>query len=276
MTRNLTCHGDRRSAYLRRESVRRGLIALLATVCVLATQPAEAQTWPPAVSRWQSALATFAAADRERPPGQDGVLFVGSSTIRLWSRLAEDFSHHPVVINRGFGGSTLADCQAHARQLVVPYRPRHVLVYAGENDLAEGRTPLQVRDSFEAFVKVVRAELPGSRISYISVKPSPLRVALLNKVRETNALIAEYVATVPNAEYIDTFTPMLDASGLPRAEFFRADMLHLNDAGYRLWQTVIGAHLPVLPTPAPAPMGAPLVAPATGGLPLTPAPVSWK
>ena len=196
-----------------------------------------------AVTRWKSSLSAFADADKTLAPGTDGVLFVGSSTIRFWTHLAQDFRQLPVVINRGFGGSTMADCSLFTGELVTRYKPRHVLVYAGDNDLAEGRTPLQVMESFAHFASTVRAALPDTRISYISVKPSPSREALLPKIRETNNIIAAYIRTLGNSEYIDIYTPMLGADGRPRPELFLADKLHMNETGYRLWQTVISSHV---------------------------------
>jgi len=198
---------------------------------------------PAAYARWQSSMDAFAAADQERQPQADGVLFVGSSTIRMWSDLRDDFRQVPVVINRGFGGSTMADCNYFVKSLVVQYRPRHVMVYAGDNDLAEGRTPAQVLESFQSFVAAVRTALPQTRISYISIKPSPLRAGLLPKTREANALLADYVRTLPHSDYIDIFTPMMQADGTPRSELFGADRLHMNDAGYDLWRSVISSYV---------------------------------
>ncbi|MCS4509441.1 SGNH/GDSL hydrolase family protein [Xylophilus ampelinus] len=215
-----------------------------------------ARAIPAAELRWQSSMAAFAASDRDKAPASDGVLFVGSSTIRMWTDLAQDFRKQPVVINRGFGGSTMADCNYFVKQLVLQYKPRQVLVYAGDNDLAEGRTPEQVLESFQGFVRTVRSELPDTRIDYISIKPSPLRASLMPKVREANALLAAYLRTVPNAQYIDVFTPMLDATGAPRMELFGHDRLHMNEAGYDLWQSVIGAYVD-------APNGSPADRPAT-------------
>ena len=194
----------------------------------------------------------FSAADKLRQPQPDGVLFVGSSSIRFWAHLSQDFQSMPVVINRGFGGSTMADCHHFVQQLVVQYRPRQVMVYAGDNDLAEGRTPAQVLESFQGFVRAVRAELPGARIGYISIKPSPARASLLPQVRETNALLESFVATLPNADYIDIFTPMLDAQNEPRADLYGPDRLHMNAAGYALWRGVIGPY--VVPGEPKAPM----------------------
>ncbi|MCZ2495958.1 GDSL family lipase [Xylophilus sp. Kf1] len=196
--------------------------------------------------RWHSSMAAFAASDLERAPVTEGVLFVGSSTIRMWSHLAQDFRQLP-VLNRGFGGSTMADVQYFAPQLVLKYKPRQVLVYAGDNDLAEGRSPQQVVESFRAFVDQVRRELPETRISYISIKPSPSRAGLLPKIREANGLLAAYVHSLPNAAFIDIFTPMLDTAGAPRMDLFGPDRLHMNDAGYALWTSIVSAY--VTPTP---------------------------
>ena len=205
---------------------------------------APAQTVLPAgYSRWQASMDAFAAADKLRQPQPDGVLFVGSSSIRYWAQMAQDFATTPVVINRGFGGSTMADCHHFVRQLVLQYQPRQVMVYAGDNDLAEGRTPAQVLESFQGFVRAVRAELPHARIGYISIKPSPARASLLPQVRETNALLQAYVATLPNADFIDIFGPMLDAEGQARADLYGPDRLHMNAAGYSLWRSVIGPYV---------------------------------
>jgi len=205
-----------------------------------------------ALNRWHGEFDAFARADREHPPGSGGVLFVGSSTIRFWTHLAQDFPQQPVLINRGFGGSTMAECSLFARELVVRYRPREVFVYAGDNDIAEGRAPIDVLESFASFVNTVRAALPDTRIAFISVKPSPSREKLMPQIRETNNVIEAYLSRLPNSEYIDVFTPMLAADGRLRPELFRGDMLHMNDDGYRLWQSIIGPHLPPPPVQADA------------------------
>ncbi len=189
-----------------------------------AAEAAAARDYLAAKDRWHNELAASARADQERFPAPGGVVFVGSSTVRMWTRLQQDFARVPGgVINRGFGGSTLQDCSLFARDLVVRYKPRQVMVYAGDNDLAEGRTPLQVLDSFARFANAVRAELPDARISYISVKPSPSREQLMPQIRETNHVISAYLNLLPNSEFIDIYTPMLGADGRPRMELFRGD-----------------------------------------------------
>ena len=192
---------------------------------------------------WEQTAAVFDAADREHAPPPGGVLFVGSSSIRLWDSLQNDFAALPVVINRGFGGSKLSDCVHHLDRLVFPYRPRLVLVYAGDNDLAAGRTADDILARFKAFAEGVHAELPETRIAFISIKPSPARAALIPEVRRANALVRDYAATLPNTEFIDVFTPMLGIDGRPRTELFREDALHLNARGYELWRTVIAPYV---------------------------------
>ncbi|KAF1043775.1 SGNH/GDSL hydrolase family protein [Xylophilus sp.] len=209
-----------------------------------------------AYTRWRTSIDAFAEQDREHPPTAGAVLFVGSSTIRFWSHLAQDFRQVPVVMNRGFGGSTMNDCSLLVRDLVTRYKPSQVLVYAGDNDLAEGRTPRQVLASFQYFVKVLREELPDVRLAYISIKPSPSRAALLPRIRETNALLADYVATLPNAKYIDIFTAMLGEDGQPRRDLFLGDALHMNAAGYAIWQGVITSYLGGGPVPLPGSVNA--------------------
>ena len=210
---------------------------------------------------WDAALAQFAAADRQHPPEPGAVLFVGSSSIRLWNRLQQDFNFLPAVLNRGFGGSTMADCQQLVYPLVVRYQPRHVVLYAGENDLADGRSPEQVLESLRGFVEALRSELPEVRLTYVSIKPSPSRAALLPKVREANRLAAEYVAGLPRASFVDVFTPMLDATGAPRAELFGPDRLHMNGEGYALWRAALAQHVAV-PQAVAAPAPPPALAPA--------------
>jgi len=193
-------------------------------------------------SRWREAFDAFAEADRIGAPAPGGVLFVGSSSIRLWDNLERQFDG-ATILKRGFGGSRMIDCRQYLSRLVVPYKPKLVVIYAGDNDLAEGRSPEQVAADFGAFVDGVRAELPAARIAYLSIKPSPSRQHLLPAVRQANALIAAYTREGTNLDYIDIHSPMLDAVGAPRAELFGGDRLHLNSSGYELWRTVIAEHL---------------------------------
>lgn len=236
--------------------------AVRAQTTVAALTPRAAGSATTVDERWRDSLDAFAAADRVRAPQPGGVLFVGSSSIRLWTDLEQQFQTQPVVVKRGFGGSRMADCTRYLERLVLPYQPRLVIVYAGDNDLAEGRSPQDVLASFTAFVEGVHEALPHTRIAYLSIKPSPLREALLPQVQETNRLIAQFVAAQPELAYIDVYSKMLDADGHPRKELFSADSLHMNEAGYALWKSVIDPYLRG-PVPTLAPSSAPLAVSAS-------------
>lgn len=197
---------------------------------------------------WAEAIAAFASVDKAGIES-GGVVFVGSSSIRLWTDLEKRYRAYTAV-NRGFGGSTLADCLRHLDRLVLPHRPRLVVIYAGDNDLADGRTPQQVLDDFIALAARVHERLPKTEIAFVSIKPSPARVHLLDRVREANTRIRDYVKSRRYLTYVDVFTPMLDERGLPRGELFGGDELHLNAQGYALWHALIAPVLPLDEQPA--------------------------
>lgn len=217
-------------ALMRPLQVALGWIVALGWALAAATVPMPVRAQEP----WQADLDRFVATDRQQPPPDNAVLFVGSSSIRLWPELARDFPQVP-TINRGFGGSRLADAARLADRIVAPYRPRQVVIYAGDNDLADGLTPAQVAADYALLVRRLRELLPGTPIAYIAIKPSPARVHLIDAAREANQRIRALAAGGQAVDFIDVFTPMLDAAGQPRADLFGADGLHLNAAGYALW-----------------------------------------
>ncbi|APP79550.1 SGNH/GDSL hydrolase family protein [Xanthomonas hortorum pv. vitians] len=187
---------------------------------------------------WENDMQRFADSDAQQRPPKHGIVFVGSSSIRFWDTLAQDFPGKP-VINRGFGGSEVRDSTWYADRIVLPYAPRQVVLYAGDNDLNSGRTPEQVRDDVLAFVTRIRRDLPKARISYLSIKPSPSRAHLLPAIVTANRLIKDALAPLPRVDYVDVYTPMLDASGKPRPELFREDMLHMTADGYAIWRKAV-------------------------------------
>lgn len=191
-----------------------------------------------AASPFEKEIRAFEEHDRRQPPPADAVLFIGSSSIRLWTTLSEDFPDLP-VINRGFGGSQIADSTRYADRIVIPYHPRRIVMYAGDNDIAAGKRPGQVLDDFAVFVQKVRTALPDVPIDFISIKPSLLRWKLVDQIREANRLVERHTRQEKNLGYIDVFSPMLSADGKPRRELFRDDGLHLNRQGYALWAMVI-------------------------------------
>lgn len=179
----------------------------------------------------------------KRPPPRGAVVFYGSSSVRLWSTLKQDFPGLDVV-NAGFGGSTMAACAHFAERLVVPLVPRSLLLYAGDNDLGDGRSPGDVLASFRGLTAKLDRHLPGLRLGYLSIKPSPARHHLQAAMGEANRLIREDIERRPGAFYIDLMTPMLDDRGRPRPELYHEDGLHLSEEGYRLWRELVEAHRP--------------------------------
>lgn len=202
------------------------------------TPAAPAQTSAREARPFEDEIAKFEAADRANPPRKGGVLFVGSSSIRLWPNLERDFPDVG-VLQRGFGGSELSQVVYYAPRIVLPYCPRRIVLYAGDNDLADGRTPEQILDDYEEFVAIVHRAMPKTRIAFVSIKPSRSRWALADKMRATNGMVRAFTATDSLLTYIDVFTPMLGTNGQPQDELLAPDMLHLNGRGYALWRRLL-------------------------------------
>ncbi|HLP25018.1 MAG TPA: GDSL-type esterase/lipase family protein, partial [Acidobacteriota bacterium] len=175
-----------------------------------------------APTQWRDQVAALAARPADRPVD---VVFIGSSSVRMWKSLAQDFPRWRTV-NCGFGGSQLADSVFYFDQLITPRAPRVVVLYAGENDLAGGITPEQLLADFHAFRERLRIAQPSARLIYLACKPSPARSAQLGKFRAANTFIAAACAADPRCTFVDVFTPMLDASGQPRVDLFGPDRLH--------------------------------------------------
>ena len=208
----------------------------------LAVWPAVIQAQSSPTNKWEIEIEKFEESDRHDPPAKGAVLFIGSSTIRFWQSLPEDFPEIQ-IINRGFGGSEIADCTFYVDRIVIPYHPRIVVLYAGDNDLAGGKTPQQVFEDYTAFVSRVHRQSPRTRIAFISIKPSPARASLLQSMKNANELIKAYTTNDKRLIYIDVFTVMLGKDGNPRARLFGPDRLHMNKNGYSLWKSVIAPYI---------------------------------
>ena len=221
---------------------RQSVLSLLPFVLALTVTAAadELDKFPP--TRWEETMRKFAAADAKSPPPTGGALFIGSSSIRMW-KLAESFPKHDDLINRGFGGSHMADATHYADRIAIPYKPRVILVYAGDNDIAGGKSPQRVLADYQAFVKKIHKALPDTKIAFIAIKPSIKRWSLVDKMRQANALIRKHTESDQSLSFIDIDTPMLGADGKPRAELFVSDGLHLSAAGYKIWSDLARPHL---------------------------------
>ena len=198
--------------------------------------------WVPELSAqigtFEPEIRAFEVVDSAHRPADSSVVFVGSSSIKNWTNLAADFPGVP-VLNRGFGGSTLADVVQYMDRIVLRYRPRLVVLYAGDNDLAMGRSPDRLVADYRSFVARLRASQPGTRLAFISIKPSPSRRALMSAARETNRRIRAEAARDSLQTFVDVFEPMMGPGGQPRPELYVADSLHMTRAGYLLWRRLL-------------------------------------
>jgi lysophospholipase L1-like esterase len=202
--------------------------------------------WMSGSEYWAGDIAAFAATDLVHPPPFRPVVFVGSSSIRLWSTLQADMSPLP-VLNRGFGGSQLSQVVYYVDQTVIRYRPRAIVLYAGDNDLDgryhTGKTAEDVASEFRMFVTRVEAAVPDAHIYYLSMKPSRRRWTDWPEEHTGNSLIAEICAGDPRLAYIDVATPMLAAGMPPPSDLYMSDGMHPSPKGYALWTAIIRPRL---------------------------------
>jgi lysophospholipase L1-like esterase len=189
-------------------------------------------------------IAAFKKEDSISFPPKNAILFTGSSSFRMWTDVQSDFPGY-TIINRGFGGSTLPDVIRYANDIIIPYRPKQVVIYCGDNDLASSDTVTAkvVARRFQKLFYTIRKELPNANISYVSIKPSPSRMHLMDKMRQANTLIKRFLKKQKNASFIDVFTPMLGTAYQPKQDIFLEDNLHMNKKGYAIWQKAIQPYL---------------------------------
>jgi lysophospholipase L1-like esterase len=182
----------------------------------------------------------FKKQDSASFPPKNAILFVGSSSFRKWQDVQSYFPGR-TIINRGFGGSVLPDVIRYANDIIIPYHPKQVLVYCGDNDLASSDTitPEIVTRRFKQLFNIIRSKLPAVTITYVSIKPSPSRYKLMSRMTETNMMIRKFLKSQKNTSFIDVFHPMLQANGKPIPAIFLADSLHMNEKGYAIWKKAI-------------------------------------
>ncbi len=187
--------------------------------------------------RWKDTIQKFVDADKQTPPPQDAVLFVGSSSIRMWDtkKSFPDIS----TINRGFGGSFVIDSLYYADQIILPYKPKTIVFYAGDNDIACNKSPEMVAADFQSLFYKIRQTLPQTRIIYITIKPSVSRWNYWPQMMQTNKLIENFCKEQENAYFVDVSKVLLDADGNPRKDVLKDDGLHLNEKGYEIWTSLV-------------------------------------
>ena len=200
----------------------------------------EAEGLPP--STWEASIEAYEASDAQSPPALGSVVFVGSSSILLWDTLTGDMAPMP-VLNRGFGGSVIANVTHFANRIVLPYEPSAIVLYAGDNDIAFGLSADCTFEDFEAFVEHIHAVAPGTPIYFISIKPSPSRAQLWSEMERANGLVEARTTTNPALHFINVSEAMLDQQGQPIPELFGEDGLHMSAAGYQLWTSIVRPRL---------------------------------
>jgi lysophospholipase L1-like esterase len=214
------------------------LCIVLAAATVLAQDQNSGKEYPnPA--RFEEAIREFEMADEEEMPPKKAIVCIGSSSMRGWHEGIYDDLAPLTIIPRGFGGSNMNDALYYADRIVLPYKPRAVVLYEGDNDIAQGIAPDKILQTFRAFVEKIHAEYPEARIYFLSIKPSMSRWHMWSRMQEANALIAEECEGDKRLVYVDVAAGMLDDEDKPRADIFKEDKLHMNRNGYEIWRDIL-------------------------------------
>jgi len=208
---------------------------LIVCLCIMSLSVTNAQT-----PRFYDEIAAFKKQDSIHFPPKNAILFVGSSSFRKWTDVQSYFPNH-TIINRGFGGSTLPDLIHYIPDIVWPYHPKQIVIYCGENDIAEDTTitPMQILNRVKTVLKLIREKYPTIPVDYVSIKPSPSRVQWLSKMKAANQLIQQYLKTQANTKFVNVFDAMLNKDGTINQSIFLNDELHMNANGYHIWQKIL-------------------------------------
>jgi len=191
--------------------------------------------------QWQKSFAAFKKQDTDQPYRKGGLVFVGSSSIRMWD--LEKYFPEEKPLNRGFGGSQIVDACFAIDLLILKHKPKTVVLYAGDNDIARNKSPARVADDFARLAQKVHHHLPESRILYIAIKPSLKRWALAEKMKQTNRLVKKTCEQHAHLTFVDIWEPMRNEAGEPKPELFVQDGLHMSPSGYEIWTAAVKKHL---------------------------------
>ncbi len=191
--------------------------------------------------KWEDAIRGIEDRQSAQPLPDGGILFTGSSSIRLWKTLAEDFPG-VALANRGFGGSQISDLIGYFDRVILPGNPRQIVIYSGTNDLNDGESPEQVLADFAMLCGMIERSLPDTKIALISAAPNPARWEQREAQEVFNAAAAAYCARM-GYDFIDVGTPMMGEDRLPSRDIYVEDRLHMNEAGYVMWKEIVGPYL---------------------------------
>ncbi len=189
-------------------------------------------------------IKTFKKLDSTAFPAKKQILFAGSSSFRKWTTVQAAFPKHK-ILNRGFGGSTIPDVINYANEILLPYKPKQIVIYCGENDIASSDTITAdiMLKRYQQLFFLIRSKLKRVEIDFVSIKPSPSRTKFRATVEQSNQLIKAFIATQKHAKFINIFDAMLNADGTIKQEIFLSDNLHMNEQGYAIWQKIIEPYL---------------------------------
>jgi hypothetical protein len=188
---------------------------------------------------FEEEIQVFESADLQIPPPNNAIVCIGSSSIRGWHETIHDDLTPLTIIARGFGGSNMNDALYYTDRIILPYEPRAVIIYEGDNDIAQGIPPRKIIESFNEVINKIHRQLPQCRIYFLSIKPSASRWNMWPKMVQTNKLIAEKCANDGRLIFVDVSTAMLNEDGEPRDEIFLSDELHMNSVGYEIWANIL-------------------------------------
>jgi lysophospholipase L1-like esterase len=228
------------------------LFTLPASLRSAAQSPVQAHSEPAPVSAtavhqqpafWNE-IAEFRRQDSIQRPPSGAILFVGSSSFRLWPNIQSYFPGY-AIINRGFGGSSFPDVIRYAGEIIFPYHPKQIVIYCGDNDLAfsDSVTATMVYNRFVRLYDLIRSRLKEVDIDFISIKPSPSRQKLMPRMEEANDMIRDFMAKYSHAAFVDVYHSMLNPQGQPIDSFFLGDKLRMNEKGYKVWQQILQPYL---------------------------------
>jgi lysophospholipase L1-like esterase len=189
-------------------------------------------------------IRAFRKADSIKAPAKDAILLIGSSSFTNWKDVSNYFPGK-TIINRGFGGSSLPHMIMYAEDVIFKYNPKQILIYCGENDLTGGPsiTADTVFERLKTLYTLIRSRYKKAPIAYISMKPSPSREKYLVTMQKANEQIKTFMEKQKRAAYIDVYHSMFDAEGKILTNIFLSDKLHMNAAGYKIWQGIIAPYL---------------------------------
>jgi lysophospholipase L1-like esterase len=192
--------------------------------------------------QWGKSITHYERLDSLSTPQPGGILFLGSSSFTIWEDVRDYFPGKNIV-NRGFGGSQMSDILHFKERLILPYQPNQIVVYVGENDLDAGESPESVFEEGKQLVSWTREHFPNVQFLFLSVKPSPRRWDLRDKMKDLNLMLAEFALENKFVDYVNIWDPMIGENGRPRNEIYMKDSLHMNANGYKIWQKVMESHL---------------------------------